>query len=109
MGRIVFLYFVQKKRWLGASTTEYNDGPYDFIFKLFDQTGGDERFFPVGLSELFFNALNKERKDDDWQMPSGKVVKIPYLNGGLFVRDEIDEKIHKKGDLLTFPPTFLSC
>lgn len=108
MGRIVFLYFVQKKRWLGASSTEYNDGPYDFIFKLFDQTGGDERFFPVGLSELFFNALNKERKVDDWKMPSGKVVKIPYLNGGLFVRDEIDEKIHKKGDLLTFPPGLFS-
>ena len=108
MGRIVFLYFVQKKRWLGASTKDYNDGPYDFIFKLFDQTGGDERFFPVGLSELFFNALNKERKDDDWKMPSGKVVKIPYLNGGLFVRDEIDEKIHKKGDLLTFPPGLFS-
>lgn len=108
MGRIVFLYFVQKKRWLGASTTDYNDGPYDFIFKLFDQTGGDEPFFPVGLSELFFNALNKERKDDDWKMPSGKVVKIPYLNGGLFVRDEIDEKIHKKGDLLTFPPGLFS-
>jgi adenine-specific DNA-methyltransferase len=100
MGRIVFLYFVQKKRWLGASTTEYNDGPYDFIFTLFDQTGGDKNFFPVGLSELFFNALNKERKDDDWTMPSGKIIKIPYLNGGLFVRDEIDEKIHKKGDTL---------
>ena len=108
MGRIVFLYFVQKKRWLGASTTEYNDGPYDFIFRLFDQTGGDERFFPFGLSELFFNALNKERKDDDWKIPSGKVVKIPYLNGGLFVRDEIDEKIHEKGDLLTFPPGLFS-
>ena len=108
MGRIVFLYFVQKKRWLGASSTDYSDGAYDFIYKLFDQTGGDERFFPVGLSELFFNALNNERKDDDWQMPSGKVVKIPYLNGGLFVRDEIDEKIHKKGDLLTFPPGLFS-
>jgi adenine-specific DNA-methyltransferase len=108
MGRIVFLYFVQKKRWLGATTTEYLDGPYDFIFQLFEETGGDERFFPFGLSELFFNALNRERPDDNWQMPSGRVVKIPFLNGGLFVRDEVDEKIHLKGNMLTFPPRLFS-
>jgi len=108
MGRIVFLYFVQKKRWLGASTTDYTDGPYDFIAKLFEETGGNKNFFPIGLSELFFNALNKERPNDDWKMPSGKTVKIPYLNGGLFERDDIDEKIHKKGDMLTFPPGLFS-
>jgi len=108
MGRIVFLYFVQKKRWLGASTTDYTDGPYDFIAKLFEETGGNKNFFPIGLSELFFNALNNERPNDDWKMPSGKTVKIPYLNGGLFDRDEIDEKIHKKGDMLTFPPGLFS-
>ena len=108
MGRIIFLYFVQKKRWLGASTKAYQDGSVDFISRLFSETGGDERFFPLGLSPLFFSALNTQRANDDWEMPSGRVVKVPYLNGGLFIRDEIDEIIHKRGDLLTFPPHLFS-
>jgi hypothetical protein len=108
MGRIVFLYFVQKKKWLGASTTDYLDGKQDFIKELFDKTGGDQRFFPNGLTELFFNALNKERPKDDWQTPTGETVKIPYLNGGLFIRDEIDKIIHKKADMLTFPARLFS-
>ena len=31
LGRIVFLYFVQKKGWLGATDLEYKDGDPDFI------------------------------------------------------------------------------
>ncbi|WP_114751866.1 Eco57I restriction-modification methylase domain-containing protein [Pleomorphovibrio marinus] len=108
LGRIVFLYFVQKKKWLGASNTDYEDGSQNFIFELFDETGGDERFFPHGLTELFFNALNKERPDDDYTTQTGRKVKIPYLNGGLFTRDEVDELIHKKGDLMTFPSELFS-
>ena len=108
LGRIVFLYFVQKKRWLGASSTEYIDGSYDFIYQLFEETGGDTRFFPLGLTELFFNVLNKERPNDNYTTPTGETVKIPYLNGGLFTRDEVDEILHKKGDLMTFPPHLFS-
>lgn len=103
LGRIVFLYFVQKKRWLGASDTEYEDGSQNFVFEIFEETGGDERFFPHGLTELFFNALNKERPDDLYETPGGREVRIPYLNGGLFTRDQVDELLHKKGDIMTFP------
>ena len=108
LGRIVFLYFVQKKRWLGASSTEYLNGSYDFIYQLFEETGGDTRFFPLGLTELFFNVLNKERPNDNYTTPTGETVKIPYLNGGLFTRDEVDEILHKKGDSMTFPPHLFS-
>lgn len=108
LGRIVFLYFVQKKRWLGATSTEYTDGSYDFIYQIFEETGGDTRFFPLGLTELFFNVLNKERPNNEYITPIGKTVKIPYLNGGLFNRDEVDEILHQKGDLMTFPPHLFS-
>lgn len=105
LGRIVFLYFVQKKRWLGASTTGYADGREDFVFHIFENTGGDENFFPVGLTELFFDVLNKPRPDDHYAMPvSGESVKMPYFNGGLFTRDRVDELLHRKGNLMTFPP-----
>jgi very-short-patch-repair endonuclease len=97
LGRIVFLYFVQKKGWLGASDTNYSDGLRDFIKQLFHQSGGDDAFYSNWLTVLFFNTLNKERTNDDFQMPDGKTVKVPFLNGGLFDKEEFDEH------LLTFP------
>lgn len=97
LGRIVFLYFVQKKGWLGASDTNYTDGLRDFIKQLFHQSGGNDTFYSNWLTVLFFNTLNKERTNDDFKMPDGKTVKVPFLNGGLFDKEEFDEH------LLTFP------
>jgi len=98
LGRIVFLYFVQKKGWLGASDTNYHDGLADFVKQLFNKSGGNEIFYSNWLTLLFFDTLNRERKDDDFTMPDGKTVKVPFLNGGLFDKEEFDEH------LLTFNP-----
>jgi len=97
LGRIVFLYFVQKKGWLGASDTDYTDGLGDFIKQLFNKSGGNDTFYSSWLTVLFFDTLNKERPNDDFTMPDGKTVKVPFLNGGLFDKEEFDEH------LLTFP------
>jgi len=97
LGRIVFLYFVQKKGWLGASDTNYADGLGDFMKQLFNKSGGNETFYSNWLTVLFFDTLNKERTNDDFKMPYGKTVKVPFLNGGLFDKEEFDEH------LLTFP------
>lgn len=93
LGRIVFLYFVQKKGWLGASNTNYTDGLGDFIKQLFNKSGGNEAFYSNWLTVLFFDTLNKEREDDDFKMPDSKIVKVPFLNGGLFDKEEFDEHI----------------
>lgn len=93
LGRIVFLYFVQKKGWLGATSGEYNDGLKDFIMTLFLTSGTDDSFYPGWLSKLYFETLNSERPDDNFKMPDGKKLKIPYLNGGLFDKEPYDEKI----------------
>lgn len=93
LGRIVFLYFVQKKGWLGASDTQYKDGLTDFIKQLFKQSGGNDNFYPNWLTVLFFETLNKERSNDDFKMPDGKKVKVPFLNGGLFDKEDYDEAI----------------
>ncbi len=97
LGRIVFLYFVQKKGWLGASDTNYSDGLGDFIKQLFNKSGENDTFYCNWLAVLFFDTLNKERTSDDFKMPDGNTVKIPFLNGGLFDKEEFDEH------LLTFP------
>ncbi|MDD3010362.1 MAG: TaqI-like C-terminal specificity domain-containing protein, partial [Bacteroidales bacterium] len=93
LGRIVFLYFVQKKGWLGASDTHYTDGPGDFIRQLFNLSGGNEAFYSNWLTVLFFDTLNKERANDDFKMPDGKILKVPFLNGGLFDKEEFDEHL----------------
>lgn len=95
MGRIIFLYFVQKKGWLGASTTEYNDGNPDFMMHLFKSSGGGQDFYPVWLTKLFFETLNRERPGNDFMMPDGSSVKIPFLNGGLFEKEAIDLEMDK--------------
>lgn len=93
LGRIVFLYFVQKKGWLGASDLEYKDGLNDFMKLFFKSSGGDETFYSNWLTILFFETLNKERLNDEFKMPDGKKLKVPFLNGGLFDMEEHDESI----------------
>tara|TARA_R110000868_G_scaffold98591_2_gene271430 strand:- start:3573 stop:7142 length:3570 start_codon:yes stop_codon:yes gene_type:complete len=99
LGQIVFLYFIQKKGWLGATNTKYKEGNGDknFIQNFYKQAGENDTFYPVWLSKLFYDTLNQKRTDDDFTMPDGTVVKIPYLNGGLF------EKESDKFDYLVFP------
>ena len=99
LGQIVFLYFIQKKGWLGATNTNYKEGKGDknFIQNFYKQAGENDNFYPLWLSKLFYDTLNKKRDDDDFKMPDGSIVKIPYLNGGLF------EKESEKFDHLVFP------
>jgi hypothetical protein len=97
LGRIVFLYFLQKKGWLGAKDTSYKNGDKNFMTNFFKKAGANDAFYATWLSKLFFDALNNERTNDDFTMPDSEVVKIPYLNGGLF------EKESSKYDFLTFP------
>ena len=99
LGRIVFLQFVQKKRWLGASDTNFNDGDKNFLQHFWNQSGKNESFYYAHLSRLFFEALNKnERTGQQFEMPDGIKVCVPYLGGGLF------EKDRNEPDLLTYPP-----
>ncbi len=97
LGRIVFLYFLQKKGWLGAKDTSYKNGDKNFMTNFFKKAGANDAFYANWLSKLFFDALNNERPNDDFTMPDGESIKIPYLNGGLFEKDT------EKYDFLTFP------
>lgn len=83
LGRIVFLYFLQKKRWLGATNINYEDGDTNFLLHLFE--ADKEQFYTNWLSKLFFNALNTpDRRNDGFELQNDNVVCVPFLNGGLF-------------------------
>lgn len=75
LGRLIFLYFLQKKGWLA--------GDRRFIQNWFNRTKGEKKnFYSHVLEPLFFETLNKKRHQE--QSPFGK---IPFLNGGLFEKD----------------------
>lgn len=90
LGRIMFLYFLQKKGWLA--------GDPRFLTRRYQATLQDEgNYYAVVLEPLFFDTLNRPRPDD--RSPWGP---IPYLNGGLFERD-YDFQVYLPNEL--FDPT----
>jgi adenine-specific DNA-methyltransferase len=99
LGRIVFLYFLQKKGWLGVPVAgKWGDGDPAFLKNMFWETGANQSFYAAVLTTLFFDTLNTVRENDGCELIDGKPCRIPYLNGGLF------EKETNKYDFLTFPP-----
>ncbi|MBQ3733458.1 MAG: hypothetical protein II859_05805 [Bacteroidales bacterium] len=91
MGRIVFLHFLQKKGWL-------NDNP-TFLRDLFLASPHQADFLEQVLEPLFFGIFNTEPEqreklfaDEQWDEGLLKQwERLPYLNGGLFERDEVDK------------------
>ncbi len=85
LGRIVFLYFIQKKGWLGVDKNkEWGQGDPKFLSNLFENTPNPKMFYTECLAKLFFDTLNTKRKNDLTELVKNKICKIPYLNGGLF-------------------------
>lgn len=92
LGRIVFLHFLQKKGWMGvpASRSDWSDGDKNYLANLVDRYNGNERLLSDVLEPLFFKTLNEPRPGDLADPILGDNIKIPYLNGGLFDKDNID-------------------
>lgn len=84
MGQIVFLYFIQKKGWLGVETCGYwGSGDRRFMRSLFERaTNNGDNYFNDYLEPLFYEGLASERKKDCYFDKLG--CRIPFLNGGLF-------------------------
>ena len=90
LGQIVFLYFLQKKGWLGVPKDEsWGKGQKQYMQKLFDEAyNSGKNYFLDYLQFLFYEALAKDRKDTaDPSYYRRFGCKIPFLNGGLFEAD----------------------
>ena len=77
LGRIMFLYFLQKKEFLA--------GDRKFLTKAYKRMRPDHEdcdYYAHVLEPLFFETLNQQRPNCE-----SRWGKIPYLNGGLFDRD----------------------
>jgi len=72
LGRLIFLYFLQKKGWL--------NGDKKFVGNLLKRAAKEnKKFYNDFLEPLFFEVLNEQRPNNESQFGT-----IPYLNGGLF-------------------------
>lgn len=99
LGRIVFLHFLQKKGWLGVPAgKEWGEGDHDFMLNLFKNATERQKknFLDDILEDLFAEGLDRNRSDKgdlyDTEVNGIGKCRIPYLNGGLFERDELDKK-----------------
>lgn len=89
LGRIVFLYFIQKKGWMGVPVgSKWGQGDFNYLTNLFKQHKNPDLFYSEMLTRLFFDTLNTKRKDDIIELVKGQPCRIPYLNGGLFEEDD---------------------
>lgn len=95
MGRLTFLYFLQRKGWL--------NGSYDYMNSLYESSSQKEDFLDAVLEPLFFGVLNtplEKRMDvftrNHWDTDLLEEWKgIPYLNGGLFEQSDDDRRTVK--------------
>jgi hypothetical protein len=81
LGQIVFLYFIQKKGWLGVKKdAKWGEGDKYFLSNLFKERE-TKNYFKDILEPFFYKALALERPEDYY---ADLECKVPFLNGGLF-------------------------
>ncbi|GIV05347.1 MAG: hypothetical protein KatS3mg016_0922 [Fimbriimonadales bacterium] len=93
LNRLMFLYFIQKKRFL-------NDDP-DYLRTLLkrSQQQGKDRYYREYLCPLFFEALATPINQRPAELRQ-KLGNAPYLDGGLFQKHPIEQQ---HGDAINIP------
>ncbi|MHB8599923.1 MAG: Eco57I restriction-modification methylase domain-containing protein [Ktedonobacteraceae bacterium] len=89
LNRCMFLYFVQRKGWLGDDTHFL----LNFWYSYHKTPHEGDTFFKQWLQVLFFEAFNKGYRGTHPYFPAHIhriLSEAPYLNGGLFARNELD-------------------
>jgi len=84
LNRLMFLYFIQKKRFL--------NGDADYLrTKLETMRADGKNFYRDFLLILFFQGLAQEEGERD-ATTNRLLGKVPYLNGGLFLPHAIEDQ-----------------
>lgn len=82
LNRLMFVYFIQKKQFL--------DNDPDYLRHHLDKSKklGKDLFYSDFLCPLFFDGFAKKKHSAEIKKLLGN---IPYLNGGIFERHQIEE------------------
>ncbi len=95
MGRVLFLWFLQAKRWLGEPG---GVGSVTYLRDLWDKRANTQEgeYYRGILSPMFFDAMATGSSSRSEHSVLGFV---PYLNGGLFRRSALEDRIHDRGEV----------
>ena len=99
LSRILFIYFLQKKGWLKWKDYERDPRYIKNLWKKYKEylerhEDKKDTFYSSWLSSLFFGAFNKKSHLIDRELEEEireSYASMPYLNGGLFAKNELDE------------------
>ena len=84
LNRLMFIYFIQKKDFL-------NDDPDYLRNKLREsQANGNDRYYTDFLCPLFFEGFAQPASDRSREARQ-LLGRVPYLNGGIFQRHQLEE------------------
>ena len=91
LNRCMFLYFIQRKRWLGEDTEFLRS-----FWESYQATNEPvDSFVDRWLKVLFFEAFNNKFHGGHSHFPDKireALALAPYLNGGLFTENDLDGK-----------------
>ena len=95
MGRVLFLWFLQAKRWLGEPG---GMGSVTYLRDLWDKRANTQEgeYYRGILSPMFFDAMATGSSSRGEHSVLGFV---PYLNGGLFRRSALEDRVHDGGEV----------
>ena len=93
MGRVLFLWFLQAKRWLGEPG---GMGSPTYLLNLWDKRAEtqESEYYRGILAPMFFDAMATGSSSRGEHPVLGFV---PYLNGGLFRRNVLEDRIDDGG------------
>ncbi len=102
LNRLMFLYFIQKRGWLN------NDRRFVWsLVKQYKRAGGTQQgIYSDWFEPLFFYSFNNKEIPDSYDnLPadlSEIYKKMPYLNGGLFLMNDLDKMGYRLDDALIY-------
>ena len=84
LNRLMFIYFIQAKGFL--------DGDLDYLSTKLTQSRltGVDQYYKTFLCPLFFEGFAKPKNERSREM-SRLLGNVPYLNGGIFQKHQIEE------------------
>ncbi len=90
LNRLMFVYFIQKKGFLGGGDTDYLKNK----LTLCRTELGKDRYYRDLLCPLFFEGFAK-KKDERSEKARRLLDEVPYLNGGIFMPHQIEQLYDK--------------
>ena len=96
MGRVLFLWFLQAKRWLGEPGGR---GSPTYLLNLWDKRAETQEgeYYRGILAPMFFDAMATGSNSRQVKYPV--LGFVPYLNGGLFRRSSLEDSINDEGEV----------